>query len=324
MSSDNGNNKQVKVLGIQDVLAPLPEMEYLVEGLITVPSVTLLAGEPGAKKTWAMLSLSVAVAAGNEWIGRSVKQGTVLFLDLESGNQRLLLRTRDIVRGHQVDPEELYGLKLVTDVPFNIRTEGGEDRKLLKELVEHVQPTLIVIDALADLITGADENSVKEVQPAFMWLRTLAMDTNTAIIILHHTNKSGGYRGSTAMKGNVDNLIMVESGPKSSTILFRSEKLRDSEPVDFAAEITFRPGSVNLEPTDEDGDPFGTNAGAVLEAFKKYGDMTTKQAHSHVDDGVIRYEDVRYAIKYLLAAKKLARKDAGGKGSTATYGILSR
>jgi hypothetical protein len=76
---------------------------------------------------------------------------------------------------------------------------------------------------------GGDENSSKDagiVVDAITWLQK---ELNCAACFIHHSNKGGGYRGSTAYRGNVDFVLKVE-GLHREPRTFTIDKLRDGEP----------------------------------------------------------------------------------------------
>jgi DNA-binding MarR family transcriptional regulator len=129
----------------------------------------------------------------------------------------------------------------------------------------------VIVDALADIMPGADENAVKDVQPVFMNLRRVAEATQAAIIMIHHSNKQNGYRGSTAIKGAVDLMLMVESKPESRYITFTAEKARDIEPKVFTAMATWQ-----------------------TEAEQFYLTSSELKAKQHLNKGQ------RYVLRYLL------------------------
>lgn len=217
-----------------DALAPQPPIEYIINNLITAGSVNIFYGEPGSKKTYAMIALAVCVASGLPWIDFGVKPREVLIIDEESGERRLLRRLGEALRGEELGPEtrvsfvSLAGFKL--DIP--------NDTELLRTLIESEGAGLVVIDALADIMNG-DENSKQDTQPIFTALRKIAEETNAAIIVIHHSNKAGGYRGSTAIKGAVDLMVQVESENGKNVITFRSEKARDELPQEWSAVATW-------------------------------------------------------------------------------------
>ena len=84
---------------------------------------------------------------------------------------------------------------------------------------------LVMIDALCNVMIGGDENSVKDTQIIFQNLRRLSDCTGASFVIAHHTNKAGDYRGSTAIPGGVDSMLLIKSDEGSEYINFESGKL---------------------------------------------------------------------------------------------------
>ena len=312
------------VFSAMDVLDGLPEARYVVDQMIPEGSVTLLVGEAGCGKTYAMLSLCLCVSTGMDWTGKQTQQGTALFVDEESGQNRLLRRVQSIMNGYGINPFDAWNCKFVSGEGFNLTDERGVNR--FERLIEGQCPSLVVIDALADVIPGVDENSVKDVQPAFMALRRIAEEHNVAIVVIHHTNKSGGYRGSSAMKGSVDLLLTVESNSRQSTLTFKSEKVRDGEPFEFSALTRFGDASFYLaEVTGKRLVSDSISKSAVLRAFQDLGTLTTDEAinTSKIFAPSISKESVRRIIRQLVDDGYLKRVDQGGQGKKATYGLVS-
>ena len=90
-------------------------------------------------------------------------------------------------------------------------TDPSELERLYAEIaVFPVQPALIVVDTLARNFGGGNENSADDMGrfiDACDKLRTL---TGAAVLIIHHENKLGGYRGSTAFEGALDCLMIAK------------------------------------------------------------------------------------------------------------------
>ncbi|MEN6385973.1 MAG: AAA family ATPase, partial [Phycisphaerales bacterium] len=218
----------------KEALLPQPPICYLVEGIISQGSVTIVTGEAGDGKTWSLLDLGVCVAGGIPWIGDyQTKQGNVLFIDEESGLTRFNLRLKKVMSGHGVDDSlPLYFTSLSL---FDLTKKG--DLQELDRLVKQLNISLVIVDAFTDVIPGVDENLVKDIGPVMAGLRTIAESNKVAIVLIHHNNKRGSYRGSTALKGAVDNLISISKS--DSYVTFKSEKTRDTEPFKFSARMVF-------------------------------------------------------------------------------------
>jgi predicted ATP-dependent serine protease len=88
-------------------------------------------------------------------------------------------------------------------------------------------------------MAGSDENSVKDNQPVLIQLRKICEDTNSAIILLHHSNRQGTMRGSTSIPGSLNSALKIESEVGSSTIKITTDKMRDSKPFTKIAKIVY-------------------------------------------------------------------------------------
>jgi predicted ATP-dependent serine protease len=226
-------------------LSDLPQLDYIVEGIIPERSVGMFFGDPGAKKTYSICSLSSCVAQDKPWLGFAVKGCKVLIIDEESGELRLGRRLGMAIRG------ELGG----ADIPIefvslaNFKLDKKDDLPELQQLITDTGAGLVIIDALADVMDG-DENAKKDTQPVFTALRKLAELTGAAIIIIHHANKGGGYRGSSAIKGALDFMYKVESDEESNFITFKAEKARDSKAASFTAAAHWTENQFYLTPAE--------------------------------------------------------------------------
>jgi DNA-binding HxlR family transcriptional regulator len=234
-----------QLLSAFDALQPQLPIEWIVDGLISAGSVNIFYGEAGSKKTWSLLDMAVCVARGDNWLNFKTKVSNVLIVDEESGRRRMMSRMGDVLRGHNADSSTPIHSVSYARFDLGKPNDVGE----LTYLITSQKMQLVIIDALADVMLGKDENSVKDVQPIFTELRRIADDTQAAIIVIHHSNKNGGYRGSTAIKGALDVMVSVESKSGSDEITFKAEKNRDYKESDFTASISFMADMVWLSPS---------------------------------------------------------------------------
>jgi hypothetical protein len=226
-------------------LEPQPPIDYIVDGLITNSSVNVFYGEPGSKKTYATLSLAVCVANGKNWLDFQTKKTPVLYVDEESGERRFSRRLGEAIRGELCD----FSSSIHYVCLAGFKLSDLNDPVLIQALIEETGARLIIFDALADLMDG-DENDKKDVQPVFNTLRKIAERTDSAILIIHHSNKQGGYRGSSAIKGSVDLMVQVSSENGSELINFQSEKNRDGDQARWAAEAIWTESEFYLKASD--------------------------------------------------------------------------
>ena len=294
--------------------------EYIVDQLFPKGSVSVVPGAPGSFKTMALLSCGVRTAIGEFWIGFSTNKCNVLFVDEESGEQRLSRRLGDVLRGEFGNAET--PIKTISLARFDLRDPG--DARLLQDEIERQDAELVIIDALVDIMPGADENLVKDVHPVFMRLRKIAEETGAAIVVIHHTNRSGGYRGSSAISGAVDLMLIVESKKDSTIINFTTEKARDIEPINFAAEAHWIDGKFWLTETEfkNSRKPLSELKSFVSEYLAEKGPSPVKDIMNNAE--ICSPQSAKRAVYDLAKLGITTRVDEGRPGTKATYALTEK
>lgn len=297
-----------------------PPIEQIIENLVTAGSVNVWVGKYGSKKTWSLISAAVCVAAAKEWLTHTVKGGTVLIIDEESGEERLSRRIGMALRGELIN--DYVPIKSVSLAQFNL-LKRTQDQDAMIALIAEAGAKLVIIDALADIMAGGDENAVKDTQPVFMALRKIAEITSAAIIVIHHANRAGDYRGSSAIPGAIDTMIQIDSNDDSDIVTFKTVKMRDGEPMKFAAKAVWAGDQFYLTEAGPITDKsfLSKSQQYVLDYFTDRGDATLQNL---VDDTGDLYATItlKSAIQRLINERLIIRKNSGGKGVEAIYGII--
>jgi len=83
-------------------------------------------------------------------------------------------------------------------------------RSEMKQLLIQKNVKLWVVDNIASLAPGLDENQKKDWDPINQWLLELRF-AGVSTLMLHHTNKEGGQRGTSAREDNLDISILLKS-----------------------------------------------------------------------------------------------------------------
>ena len=315
----------IKVWEAHDALQPQPDTTWIIDQLFSAGSVSIIAGEPGSKKSYAMLDAAVCVASGQKWLDHDVVQCPALIVDEENGQKRLSKRIGQTLRGH--DAGEEVPIYYVTMAGLDLRGPCGVDT--LHMLINVTHAKFVVLDSLCDFAMGADENSVKDMQPLMHGLRSVAEATQSAIVAIHHTNKNGGYRGSSAIKGAVDLLLIAKNGGSDGCVQFSAEKSRDIDETSlkfgamarwygigdthFKLEVTeSKPVSKAMSPSKQ----------FVMDYLKEQGPTSSTALKAEAERvNIASPNAIRQAIHALAKNNLIVRVDQGGIGQTATYNL---
>ena len=313
----NATAPRFRLYSARDALQPQPPPVWIVDRLLTPGSVSAVVGAPGSKKTYSLLDMAVCVALGKPWLNLATKQGAALIIDEESGAVRLGRRLGGVLNAHFADESTpvfytcLAGLKL--NQPMDVDA--------LRQLIVETGAAIVIIDAFADIMPGADENAVKDVQPIMLALRRVADATGAAIVLIHHSGKNGDYRGSSAIKGAVDLMLTVQSEPDEDIVRFAFEKARDVEPFKFAGQSHFSDGLFWLSAIDaEPGKPkLSTSENYVMGYLAEHGQSAITAITEAADK--CSPEAARKAVYALAQRNLIYRANEGSKGNAAIYAL---
>ncbi len=304
--------------GIDYIMEDHPPTPQIIEKIVDEASVNVWVGKWGSKKTWSFISAAVCTAGGKQWLGLKTEKCPVLIIDEESGDRRLALRIRQAIAGEMITDSP--PIHFISNAQINLLKNPNDQILLISEIV-NTGARLVFIDALADVMAGGDENTVKDTQPVFVALRRIAKVTGAAIVVIHHSNRLGDYRGSSAIPGALDTMLQIESKEDSDLVIFKSLKIRDGEPVKFGARAVWLDGQFYMTEAEvTEGITLTKAQQFTLDYFTEKGDRTLKDLDNYSND-LFAYDTLKKAIQHLISQKLLTRKDDGGRRTEATYGL---
>ena len=206
-------------IGVKELLTKTPDrFDWLVAALMPMATTALLYAEAGTGKTLLVNSIIKAVAGGQDWNGYPTKHGKVLYIQTDEPEVNTAHNLKEA--GFESVPNE--------NLTIYFKWQFSQMAKL-KETIEQEQPKLVVIDSLTSCNRSStvEEKNVEYARSLYE-LRDIAMETGCAIIVLHHENKNGEVRGTTAIKANVSEVWHLKSCDKLSSThrLLKIEKSR--------------------------------------------------------------------------------------------------
>jgi hypothetical protein len=206
--------KRVELLTDHD-LQTRPDPKWLIDRHIPEDGLGILYGDPGAGKSFVALDLALHIATrAKDWHGdeiRGAERGAVLYIAGEGAGD---FKLRVAAWKKQNFPPEAFipndRFRALLD-PLDFRSD--EDvRALIDAIREANLPKLsfVVIDTVARATPGADENSSQDMGLFIRACDAVRVLTGAFVLAVHHPNKSGGMRGSTALLGAADVVFRFE------------------------------------------------------------------------------------------------------------------
>ena len=257
--SQEKNGDQYTLEQLRDNAKP---RNYIIPDVLPHPAVVLVYGSGGDGKSMSCWTIAKHIAAGIPFMVRGqlvpVDQGPVLILN---GDQ-----SPDILA------EQLGEIDMPSKNVHIINNWNMQRCSQFQRIVERIKPKLIIIDSLIGCSGGRafDENKSDFATPLYWLSRNNGSELlyGTTIMVIHHANKTGGFRGTTAIRDAVDEtwalrkptekdgvpqhcrIITIEksrSGRSGTSLIMRQEKDLTFSIADFTPEIdpaNTSPGSI--------------------------------------------------------------------------------
>ena len=205
---------------------------FVVNGLLP-RGLNIVAGKRKEGKSWLMLDLCFSVAEGEKFLDHDTEQGTVLYLDLEDPESRLIQRARGI---RDVIPSKFH------EATKAGRLGGGLTEQIEDFVKEHPDTNLVVIDTLQKIRKPKGDTYAGD-YAVISALKNLADRLDIAIVCIHHTRKMkakdtfDSVLGSTGLTAAADGIYVLErkaDGKPFGRLSYISRDLPDGDlPVRF-------------------------------------------------------------------------------------------
>ncbi|MEI6100072.1 MAG: AAA family ATPase, partial [Alphaproteobacteria bacterium] len=203
---------------------PVPVMQWLVDEVAPMGKVTGLNGDGGTGKSLLAMQLAIAVASDTTWLGRKVTAGNAIYFSAEDDDDELHRRIDKVADSMGLSLSDLPNLTYqsfagqdatlaLVDGPTG-KLRGSARIKMLHRWIEAEQPAVVVLDTLADLFPG-NENDRAQARQFIGMLSAIAIKYKCAVILLAHPSLSGlnsgsGTSGSTGWNNSVRSRLYLE------------------------------------------------------------------------------------------------------------------
>jgi hypothetical protein len=217
---------------------------WFIKGVLPVADLAVFYGASGSGKSFFTFDMVCAVARGEPWRTRRVRQARVVYIVAE-GSGGFRNRIKAYATRHDV-PEDNLGI--IPAAPNFL------DKKDVRDVIAAVQAfgtcSIIVVDTWAQVTPGANENSGEDMGKALSHCRALSKATGAMVVLVHHSGKDAakGARGWSGLRAAADCELEVVRDGDSRVATITKLKDGDDSPA-FGFKLVSVPVGV-----DEDGD----------------------------------------------------------------------
>lgn len=199
-----------------------PPLRYAVDGLLP-EGFAILIGPPKAGKSWLILDILLAVAAGGRAVGKLPvgAKRRVLYLALEDGDRRMQDRCRTLLDGDPIPPLFHY----LTHVPPN-----GVVAVVEAFLTIYPDTALVVVDTLGKVMPPSQpgESAYQRDYRVAGRLKTIAdAHPGLSVTVLHHDRKAvaddfvDSVSGTHGLAGAADTIVVLARKRQASEAVLK-------------------------------------------------------------------------------------------------------
>jgi hypothetical protein len=231
--------------------------DWLIKGIFAKGETSAWIGPPGSLKSSIMASAALSIASGTDWFGyRNKGKAAVAIFALERA---------DLVRRRLQAQAERDGLPSdlpIAVVPGILDLMDARNVPKVIDTLRNIEDDFglpvgwTTFDTFAKAISagGGDENMAKDQGRVFSNLQRIKDHMRPHISLVGHTGKdeSKGARGSNAIKGDVDLLVMLSGDTIRTATVDKANDGPEGPLFSFTSEV-------HEFGTDEDGEPVTVN-----------------------------------------------------------------
>jgi len=183
-------------------------------------TITLITAARGIGKTWLSTIIALAVTRQvpiGEWYPEI--SAKCVYVDGEMASDQLKKRIDEMVINLPEEKAPLYIVSSDLMKSKKLRHTNIADpewRDSITNIITDTGFSVLILDNLASLAPGINENIKKSWDPINQWLLELRAN-NVAVIMIHHAGKKVKQRGTSGREDNIDNAIYL-TRPSDYTI----------------------------------------------------------------------------------------------------------
>lgn len=225
---------------------------WIIKNVLPRAELIVLYGESGAGKSFLALDLMGAIARGEDWRGHKTHPGLGCGYIAAEGAAGFRNRLTAYATHHGLELADLP-LAVLSGAP-NF-TKKDDVVALGKAMLAYGHLDILVVDTLAQVTPGANENAGEDMSVVIENCKTLHTVTGATILLVHHSGKdaSRGARGWSGIKGALDAELEVTRCDNDRAVTISKMKDGQGEGMSYGFKLLDVPLGM-----DDDGEVYGS------------------------------------------------------------------
>ena len=270
---------------------------WLIKGVLPRANFGVFYGASGSGKSFFVFGMAAAIARGLQWRGFKTAKARVLWIAAE-GQEDMRKRVLGYCMAEGINPADL-DMKFIANAP-NLM-EIADVKALVKKIKEQGEFDLIIIDTLAQVMPGGNENSGEDMGKVMGHCKEITRLTGAMVAPVHHSGKdeSRGARGWSGLRAACDfEYEIIRAGEERLAVVTKMKGGADG------GEFGFRL-AVIIVGTDEDGDAETTCVIETTDASRATVAVTAKPKGDGRKEVMARAESLLLMGKGVLTRQAL-------------------
>jgi hypothetical protein len=257
-SFDKIDKKPFKPYGLWDASQlkdwECPSIQWLIQDLIQLSSITFISGAPKDYKSFLALYICLLLSqpqSGQKFLDRfACESAKILYLSSEDSVGRVKERVLEICETHKLSLPNPEILQFRIRKPFQLKDDS--QILVLTNLIQTYGFNMIVFDTLSRSMVGVEENSSKDIGEITSILENIRDETGVTILCIDHTRKPQGLnqgrndqnpnpfnlRGSSAKYAMAESMISLARTKQPGQLQIATENKDTDKRFRFLVDVS--------------------------------------------------------------------------------------
>ena len=180
-----------------DLHEPVPEKQWIVEGLCTKGECAIVSGSSKSGKSYLMTNLAITIASGGLWLGRfPCTKSRVLYLNGENQIDDARARFHAVFNAMGADPDQCEQITMIC-ADGAMRTIQSLKKCLIAEITDH-NYGVVLLDPMYCFYKGSEIDEA-DAKGFVSCIKDVCRETGAVVFCVHHHSKGAAmYKNASS------------------------------------------------------------------------------------------------------------------------------